>query len=162
MIAAYLNKTPEEVALATTFNALKVFGLSGWRSDRQGLEPERLWFFAVYFLTWRSLLFLYWKLFFQDCVSHIPLRNAAVHWYDNHCDMRSPAPAGVHSLLLCLNCAASTHTAMASLSISFILFYQVSHRKEGRVSPQQASISTCCHNVRVTFLPRLILFIAYI
>ena len=29
MIAAYLNKTPEEVALATTFNALKVFGLSG-------------------------------------------------------------------------------------------------------------------------------------
>jgi len=28
MIAAYLNKTPEEVALATTFNALKVFGLS--------------------------------------------------------------------------------------------------------------------------------------
>jgi hypothetical protein len=25
MIAAYLNKTPEEVALATTFNALKVF-----------------------------------------------------------------------------------------------------------------------------------------
>lgn len=29
MIAAYLKKTPEEVALATTFNALKVFGLSG-------------------------------------------------------------------------------------------------------------------------------------
>lgn len=28
MIAAYLKKTPEEVALATTFNALKVFGLS--------------------------------------------------------------------------------------------------------------------------------------
>jgi len=28
MIAAYINKTPEEVALATTFNALKVFGLS--------------------------------------------------------------------------------------------------------------------------------------
>lgn len=28
MIAAYLNKTPEEIALATTFNALKVFGLS--------------------------------------------------------------------------------------------------------------------------------------
>jgi TatD DNase family protein len=28
MIAAYMNKTPEEVALATTFNALKVFGLS--------------------------------------------------------------------------------------------------------------------------------------
>ena len=24
MIAAYINKTPEEVALATTFNALKV------------------------------------------------------------------------------------------------------------------------------------------
>ena len=24
MIAAYMNKTPEEVALATTFNALKV------------------------------------------------------------------------------------------------------------------------------------------
>ena len=30
MIAAYLNKTPEEIALATTFNALKVFGLSAW------------------------------------------------------------------------------------------------------------------------------------
>jgi len=28
MIAAYLNKTPEEIAIATTFNALKVFGLS--------------------------------------------------------------------------------------------------------------------------------------
>jgi TatD DNase family protein len=28
MIAAYLSKTPEEIALATTFNALKVFGLS--------------------------------------------------------------------------------------------------------------------------------------
>jgi len=28
MIAAYIKKTPEEVALATTFNALKVFGLS--------------------------------------------------------------------------------------------------------------------------------------
>lgn len=28
MIAAYMNKTAEEVALATTFNALKVFGLS--------------------------------------------------------------------------------------------------------------------------------------
>ena len=28
MIAAYLGKTPEEIALATTFNALKVFGLS--------------------------------------------------------------------------------------------------------------------------------------
>ena len=28
MISAYLNKTPEEIALATTFNALKVFGLS--------------------------------------------------------------------------------------------------------------------------------------
>jgi len=28
MIAAYLKKTPEEIALATTFNALKVFGLS--------------------------------------------------------------------------------------------------------------------------------------
>ena len=27
--------------------------------------------------------------------------NAAVHWYDNHCDMRTPAPVGVHSLLLC-------------------------------------------------------------
>ena len=30
MIAAYLNKTPEEIAIATTFNALKVFGLSAW------------------------------------------------------------------------------------------------------------------------------------
>ena len=28
MIAAYLKKSPEEIALATTFNALKVFGLS--------------------------------------------------------------------------------------------------------------------------------------
>lgn len=28
MISAYLKKTPEEIALATTFNALKVFGLS--------------------------------------------------------------------------------------------------------------------------------------
>jgi len=28
MISAYLGKTPEEIALATTFNALKVFGLS--------------------------------------------------------------------------------------------------------------------------------------
>jgi TatD DNase family protein len=28
MISAFLQKTPEDVSLATTFNALKVFGLS--------------------------------------------------------------------------------------------------------------------------------------
>ncbi|KAK9711836.1 hypothetical protein QE152_g25233 [Popillia japonica] len=28
MIAAFMNKKPEEVALATAFNALKLFGLS--------------------------------------------------------------------------------------------------------------------------------------
>lgn len=28
MIAAFMNKTPDEVALATAFNALKLFGLS--------------------------------------------------------------------------------------------------------------------------------------
>lgn len=30
MIAAFMNKTPEEVALASAFNALKLFGLSQW------------------------------------------------------------------------------------------------------------------------------------
>ncbi len=33
MIAAYLNKTPEEVALATTFNALKVRSNQWFRLD---------------------------------------------------------------------------------------------------------------------------------
>ena len=33
MIAAYLNKKPEEIALATTFNALKVFGLVRRRDE---------------------------------------------------------------------------------------------------------------------------------
>jgi len=28
MIAAFMKKTPDEVALATAFNALKLFGLS--------------------------------------------------------------------------------------------------------------------------------------
>jgi TatD DNase family protein len=28
MIAAFMNKKPEDVALATSFNALKLFGLS--------------------------------------------------------------------------------------------------------------------------------------
>lgn len=30
MIAAFMNKKPEDVALATSFNALKLFGLSKW------------------------------------------------------------------------------------------------------------------------------------
>jgi hypothetical protein len=40
MIAAYLNKTPEEVALATTFNALKVRNNQWFRLDPYSLNPN--------------------------------------------------------------------------------------------------------------------------
>ena len=52
MIAAYLGKTPEEIALATTFNALKVFGLSAWTTWRNQLlficDHTFLFFFCIF------------------------------------------------------------------------------------------------------------------
>lgn len=35
MVAAFMGKTPEEVALATAFNALKIFGLNQWWKKKQ-------------------------------------------------------------------------------------------------------------------------------
>lgn len=43
MIAAFMNKTPDEVALATAFNALKLFGLSQWRHCVQQPKMTNFW-----------------------------------------------------------------------------------------------------------------------
>lgn len=41
MIAAFMKKTPDEVALATAFNALKLFGLSQWQRSRSAIRPSQ-------------------------------------------------------------------------------------------------------------------------
>lgn len=41
MIAAFMKKTPDEVALATAFNALKLFGLSQWQRSHSAIRPAQ-------------------------------------------------------------------------------------------------------------------------
>ena len=67
MIAAYLGKTPEEIALATTFNALKVFGLSAWTTWRNQLLficDHTFLFFFVFSVLKR--LELHFQISWQD------------------------------------------------------------------------------------------------